>query len=388
MFVARLSLLALVAGLLFTLSSLPAAPLTPVAPAPGGQPPADGADPDPSPRVEQERVRMDERTREAVNRALRWLARNQGPNGAWGNNAITGFTLLAFMANGHLPNQGEYGPAVTKGVNYLLSCDRGNGFLGNNVGNHAMYCHGMATLALSQVYGMTGDRQVKEVLKRAIELIVRTQNRGGGRRNDKGGWRYQPNDNCGSDISVTIMQVMALRGAKDSGLHVPNVVMEEALKYITRCHDTFSGGYRYQPGLGPPGYARTAAGVCVLQLAGEYDATDIDKAVEYMEGNRETGLGGMRGDPGYYWYGHYYAAHALNQYSAKGEKEAKVWEKYYERMKTDLLRRQEKGRFENDPDRGRWYDASREGTYGPAYQTSIAVLILSVPTHYLPIYQK
>ena len=33
-------------------------------------------------------------------------------------------------------------------------------------------------------------------------------------------------------------------------------------------------------------------------------------------------------------------------------------------------------------------DPSREAAYGPAYQTSIAVLILSVPTHYLPIYQK
>ena len=37
---------------------------------------------------------------------------------------------------------------------------------------------------------------------------------------------------------------------------------------------------------------------------------------------------------------------------------------------------------------GEWYDTSREAAYGPAYQTAIAVLILSVPTHYLPIYQK
>jgi hypothetical protein len=37
---------------------------------------------------------------------------------------------------------------------------------------------------------------------------------------------------------------------------------------------------------------------------------------------------------------------------------------------------------------GEWYDSRREAAYGPAYQTAIAVLILSVPTHYLPIYQK
>jgi len=59
-----------------------------------------------------------------------------------------------------------------------------------------------------------------------------------------------------------------------------------------------------------------------------------------------------------------------------------VWEKYYKRMRDRLLAvgYQKPG--------GEWYDGRREAAYGPAYQTAIAVLILSVPTHYLPIYQK
>ena len=314
---------------------------------------------DDPPAPEKDRVKMDDRTKESVDRALRWLRDQQTGEGAWGSNtAITAFALLAFMANGHVPNQGVYGPEVAKGVRYLLSIARDDGYLAGPRGIGNMYCHGMATLALTQVFGMTGDPEVKKVLKKAVDLIVRTQN-------PEGGWRYDPAP-TGADISVTIMQVMALRGAKDSGLHVPDRCMAEAKKYIGRCYDRRTGGYRYQPYSSGPGYARTAAGVCVLQLVGDYDAEEIKKAVEFMDR--------MGDDRQHYWYGHYYAAHALNQVGGK------IWEDYYARMRTMLLRDQQ-------PD-GRWYFPRLEAGYGPVYQTAIAVLILSVPTHYLPIYQK
>jgi hypothetical protein len=311
-------------------------------------------------KVPEDKVKMDDETKAAVDRALKFLAKEQGSDGSWGNTAITGFALLAFMSNGHLPNQGDHGKTVAAGVRHLLACARDDGYLvGPRGGN--MYCHGMATLALSQVYGMTGDEDVKKVLKKAVELIVKTQN-------NEGGWRYDPSP-TGADISVTIMQVMALRGAKDAGLQVPDRVMADSIKYIGKCRDARTGGYKYQPYASGPGFARTAAGVCVLQLCGEYDADEIKEAVKFMErygGERES----------HYWYGHYYAAHALNQVGGE------VWETYYKAMRDKLLTR-----GYQQPS-GAWYDSRREAAYGAAYQTSIAVLILSVPTHYLPIYQK
>jgi hypothetical protein len=321
------------------------------------QPPK--ADDKPMNVVPKDNVKMDEATKKAVDKALKYLAEKQENDGSWGNTAITGFVLLAFMANGHMPNQGDHGKAVAKGVRNLCSTAREDGYLvGARGGN--MYCHGMATLALTQAYGMTGDEDVKKVTKRAIELIVKTQNH-------EGGWRYDPSP-TGADISVTIMQVMALRGAKDAGIHVPDKVMDDAIKYVNKCYDKRTGGYRYQPYSAGAGYARTAAGVCVLQLCGKYDADEIKAAVEYMEKTAD--------DRGHYWYGHYYAAHALNQVGGE------VWEKYYKRMR-DLLLSPNYQRAT-----GEWYDSRREAAYGPAYQTAIAVLILSVPTHYLPIYQK
>ena len=59
---------------------------------------------------------MDEETKKAVDKALKFLANKQDSDGSWGNTAITGFALLAFMANGHVPNQGDYGKVVAKGV--------------------------------------------------------------------------------------------------------------------------------------------------------------------------------------------------------------------------------------------------------------------------------
>ena len=45
-----------------------------------------------------------------------------------------------------------------------------------------MYSHGFATLFLAEIYGMTGDEQVKEKLQRAVRLIEKTQNPEGGCR--------------------------------------------------------------------------------------------------------------------------------------------------------------------------------------------------------------
>jgi hypothetical protein len=307
-------------------------------------------------RAAEEKVKVDARTKKSVDRALAWLKDQQNRDGSWGNTAVTSFVILAFMANGNVPNEGLYGPEVSKGVRHLLAAARDDGYLvGPRGGN--MYCHGMATLALSQVWGMTGDEEVKKVLKRAVDLIIRTQNH-------EGGWRYEPAP-TGADISVTIMQVMALRGAKDSGLHVPDETIKRAVAYINRCRDPRSGGYRYQPYSSGPGYARTAAGVCVLQLSGHYEAKEISKAVEYLE---KTG-----DDFQHYWYGHYYAAHAFHQVG--GPK----WERYYARMRNKLLATQRGG--------GEWSERM-EAHVGPAYQTAIAVLILSVPANYLPIYQR
>lgn len=310
-------------------------------------------------------ARIDEPVRKATAQGLQWLAAKQNADGSWSesrfphNTAITSFALLAFMSQGHLPGQGQFSPEVVRGTKFLLTSGNAEGYLiGSRGGN--MYCHGMATLALAELWGMTADDEIKPVLTKAVDLIVRCQN-------NEGGWRYDP-IRSSADISVTIMQVMALRAAKNGGLHVPDDTLKKAIAYIQSCCDPRTGGFGYQTiTKSRPGFARTAAGICVLQLTGEHEANQIPRAVEYLKANFESRE--------HFWYGHYYASHAMHQVGGK------EWSDWYDRLKRVMLQLQSAD--------GSWTRAGydREGV-GPCYATAIAVISLSVPAGYLPIFQR
>ena len=113
----------------FVLASVLTAAFVGVFAAPASTQPPKADDPKPPTVVPKDNVKMDDITKKAVDKALKFLADKQENDGAWGNTAITGFTLLAFMANGHMPNQGEHGKAVAKGIRYLCSVAREDGYL-------------------------------------------------------------------------------------------------------------------------------------------------------------------------------------------------------------------------------------------------------------------
>src|SRR4029078_12535151 len=125
------------------------------------------------------------------------------------------------------------------------------------------------------------------------------------------------------------------------------------------------GAFTYMPGSGQVGFARTAAGLCVLFLCGEYTAKEIPRAVQYLKASFMS--------PVHFYYGHYYAAHAMHQVGGKD------WEEWYGKLVQYFVPHQSPG--------GSWATTSRREV-GPVYQTSIAVIVLSVPAHYLPIFQR
>jgi hypothetical protein len=314
------------------------------------------------PAKKPDEVKMPEAAKKATAKALAWLAARQNSDGSWSdggyahNTAITSFALLAFLSQGHLPDEGLYGKEVARAQRFLLaSARKEDGYLiGTRGGN--MYCHGMATLALAELWGVSGDNDIKPVLKKAVALIV-------GCQSSEGGWRYEPRP-TGADISVTIMQVMALRAAKNSGIHVPDKTLKRAVDYIKSCWDERQNGFGYMP-RNPAGFARTAAGACVLQLTGQYRAKEITRCVRYLKDHFH--------EQQHFWYGHYYAAHAMHQVGGK------EWKDWYDKLWRKLQPAQTR--------EGNWsmFDA---GGAGPLYGTSIAVIALSVPMSYLPIYQR
>jgi prenyltransferase beta subunit len=318
-------------------------------------------------------VMVDGKTEEAIRGALKWLASKQTPNGAWGHAgeeanrriAMTGYTLMAFLACGHLPGEGEFGKNVTAGMQFLLDQTQPDGIIGNRNDGQYMYGHGIATIALAEIYGQTKSPSIKPKLERLLRIILSSQNH-------EGGWRYRPIVKD-ADISVTVLQVVSLRAAKNAGLDIPQHIIDNAVKYVKRCFDSRTGGFAYQPGSGP-GFARTSAAIYSLQVCGLYDDPLVKKGSEYLlraiEKRNET--------KEWFTYGHFYAAPA--QYMIGGE----TWQKWYADIKSLLLEdvKSDKDLYYWEPKR----DRGRE--VGPVYCTSIYTMILAMPYHYVPLYQR
>src|SRR5262245_53084614 len=72
--------------------------------------------------VAQQQKEITPESRAALDRGLEWLALNQGTEGNWGSNdlGLVSMGLLAFLADGHTPGRGKYGPVVEKALNFIL----------------------------------------------------------------------------------------------------------------------------------------------------------------------------------------------------------------------------------------------------------------------------
>lgn len=296
----------------------------------------------------------------AVEKGLKWLASKQNEDGSWSdtrypnNTAITAYAMRAFMANGHWPDEGAYREVVAKGQRCLLASGvahraGGEGYLiGPRGGN--MYCHALATQTLAELFARSKDKAIEPVLEKAVQLILQSQT-------PKGGWRYEPRP-ISDDISVTAMQLIALRSAKSAGVKVPEEAVQKALTYIKSCADKRTGGYLYQPYASSPGFARTAAALRSMQVTGEWKPKDHEKSIKYLQDNFDN--------RSYFFYGHVYAVHVMKDVGGD------PWEQWQAKVRKTLLPGQ--------ADDGSWASTALDSTNpGPTYRTSLAVLILSVP---------
>ena len=320
-----------------------------------------------------------------VKRGLDYLASTQNSDGSWTERigrkvhteyrgvidkhvGVTALAGIAFLSNGSMPDRGRYGASVARAIEFVLRNTQENGFISH--ARSRMYSHAFATLFLAEVYGMTGEDKIRRRLKNSVALIVDAQNK-------QGGWRYRPGAED-ADMSITVCQVMALRAARNAGIHVPKVVIDDAIQYVKLSfipRRGRSGAFLYQHETGPGGgrqrsratFPLTAAGVVALMGAGEYDSDYVARGIRYLEQSRFR-RSKARGSFDYY-YGMYYASQAMFQ---RGGRE---WNDWQQVVWKDLLYLQDR--------EGYWEDL-----VGKNYATAMACIILQIPHQYLPIFER
>jgi hypothetical protein len=205
---------------------------------------------------------------------------------------------------------------------------------------------------------MSRHRELREKLAKAVKLIISVQN-------DEGGWRYDPHPRD-ADFSVTVCQVLALRAARNAGIHVPRETIDRCIRYVKRCQND-DGGFRYLVQGGQSAFPRSAAALVALYSAGIYEGPELEKGLKYLMQHIPRGSALSRQE--HFFYGHYYAVQAM--WHARGE----YWAAWYPAIRDALVARQRED--------GSWTDAICS-----EYGTAMACLILQTPNGYLPIFQR
>jgi hypothetical protein len=305
-----------------------------------------------------------------IDRALSFLATMQDRDGAWTafnqkHPAITGLAVMAFLSAGHVPGEGPYQANVDKGIRWVLDQQQSNGLFASDNWQE-MYHHGICTLMLCEVVGMTDaatSKSLKPKLEKAVKLILQAQRTEQGI--NQGGWRYRI-ESLDADMSVTGWQILALRAAKNVGCDVPAERIDLALDFVRRCRDPRTGGYCYLPGARLTS-ACTGTGILALELAGK----DLHRDRDSLQAGGYLLRNPVKWNDEHFFYTSYYTAQAMFQLGGN------YWQTFRPSLHKALLDNQQRN--------GCWI--GNEG-FGPNYATSMAVLALAVEHRFLPIYQR
>ncbi len=337
----------------------------------------------------------------SIERALAWLAQQQQRDGSFptlpsGQPAVSSLAVMAFQAAGHESERGEYGTAIERAIEFVLTTQREDGLFSfvkpvarvtnwHQATHTAMYNHAIAGLMLSESYGMTSQKKLDELtiaIEKGLELTFREQRRPGPYKIEDGGWRYLKylnQQNKGeADLSVTGWHLMFLRSAANAGFDVPKDRVEAAAGYVRRSFDEKTGQFLY--GILPvdrrSNRAMVGAGVLSLAMAGQHNTKIARRAGDWLlkhpvdQYNRTSGGLGDR-----FHYGVHYASHAMYQLGGR------YWREFYPTMVETMLA----GQLPS----GAWpRDSTSDGAFGNAYTTALAVLSLTPPYQVLPIYQR
>jgi len=341
----------------------------------------------------------------SVERAIKWLATQQKENGSFkstdvGQPGITSLCLMAFLAQGESPADGQYKKQLTDAIDFIADQQKANGLIAtkapnavpiprgvdhDSVGAPSVYNHSISGLALSEAYGQCNPDQAKRlvpVIEKAIAATLEMQGWDPKGEWGVGGWRYLDTEfKPDADLSVTGWQLMFLRSAKNAGFDVPKQSIDAAVKHIEKCFRKEEQVYVYLA-VDRKSATRAMAGAGVLAMAhaGKHDCKEAIASGEWIlkhdfkEYNKDTPLFGVQWYPDRYHYGSFICTQAMFQLGGK------YWEQFFPPLVETLLA--------NQQNNGAWPPEKRDKQFGSCYSTSLCILSMSVPNQVLPIFQR
>ena len=163
-----------------------------------------------------------------------------------------------------------------------------------------MYSHALATIALSEAFGITGDREVGQAAQGAVNFILAAKNTA------DGGWRYNPKDP--GDTSVVGWQLMALKSTHLAGLNVGGSVFSATSKWLDSVAVHNGVEYAYQPGQGSSPAMTSVGLLCRQYLGAKRDDPMLTGGMSYLLNHLPD-----EGFPNvYYWYYATQVMHNMN----------------------------------------------------------------------------
>jgi hypothetical protein len=239
----------------------------------------------------------------AIANGLKWLAGIQQGDGYWivqvakqedqwntkeyqyGHVGVTSLALLAFLGEGETwklddPTRrvSTYAEKMLRAVKFLVRAqDPETGMFRSwdmttkafvpqeNPGSHFMYNQGMATMAMCEAAGLSGDTILRDSAQKGLDFIVKAQTA-------QGGWNYRGDPQGETDTSLSAWQVQALHAGREAGLNVPQEALTKALDMYKKATQP-EGHVQYSAGKTDPADVNriSLCGVALMmrQLLGE-----------------------------------------------------------------------------------------------------------------------
>ncbi|MCI0642881.1 MAG: terpene cyclase/mutase family protein [Gemmataceae bacterium] len=333
----------------------------------------------------------------SIEKSLAWLVQQQNKDGSWPDVwkqtdvACTGAAGLALLMEGSTAAKGKYSQNIKSAVDWMVqNCRKGkdDGLLhARLVRTDNMIGQSYAVLFLAGAYTREEKsdvkdfnarltrvrrREMEEVLKRAVQFIVRAQAA-------NGGWSptFRQDGKDLDDAVSTLQQILALRAAQQAGIDVPKETIEKAFGYLEKM-TTPRGGMPFSSlKAGKDGNERP--GLTIAAFASTYGSDQIKadllkKWLKYCEYTTGIDLPGIQTQDRFHLA---VAAHGLGDDG---------WAKLVDKRQPMLVWSRDRGKLLN-----RFKSVGGTTHKGwnpnPVFGTAMNLIALQLDNDYLPVFR-